>query len=44
MNPHTSVISSERYTCDSDEDLSEDQILEILAQFTLESLADEPDY
>ncbi|NYT01167.1 MAG: hypothetical protein GKC10_00150 [Methanosarcinales archaeon] len=44
MNPHTSDLPVGCHVCDCDEDLPDDLIVEILARFTAESLADEPDY
>ena len=42
--PPTSVVPQRNCKCDSDEDLTEDQIIDGLTKLTAESLADEPDY
>jgi hypothetical protein len=42
ITPPTSVVPQRN--CDSDEDLTEDQIIDGLTKLTAESLADEPDY
>ena len=42
--PPTSVVPKRNCKCDSDEDLTEDQIIDGLTKLTAESLADEPDY
>jgi hypothetical protein len=44
MTPPTLVVLRGNCTHDSDEDLTEDQIIDGLSRLTAESLAEEPDY
>jgi hypothetical protein len=44
ITPPTPVVPQRNCDCDSDEDLTEDQIIDGLTKLTAESLADEPDY